>query len=307
MKHDEYWQNRLDDILQHIDRQDLDVFDELVKIYQNASKELQDEIFEFYGKYAIDNNISRTEAQKRLRGTDLSDYQENARRYREEAQDNPELLERLNEQYVSSRVTRLEALHLEVVYLTGMLNNNLQGLFDEYLKEVAKYAYSKVMGGLTTGTISPHVLEQIVMQPWDGYNYSEGLWGNTDNLAEDLKNTFMEGFVKGQHPREMARGISKRFDVARSRAETLVRTDGTHVVNNATVRRYQDAGLTRYKIHVHMDNRTTKKCRDIHREDKTYLLSEAESGITIPPFHYNCRSTVVPIEEELNYDGVVTT
>jgi SPP1 gp7 family putative phage head morphogenesis protein len=301
-KHEEYWTKRLNDILTHIDREDIDIFDELNRMYQKASKELQDEIFEFYGKYATDNNISKSEAKKRLRGTDLSDYQENARKYREEARDNPELLERLNEQYVSSKVTRLEALYLEVVYVTGVLNGEMQLLFSDYLKRVAQHSYSKVMGGLSDSTLSPHVLEQIISQPWDGYNYSEALWGNTDHLAQNLKDTLLNGFIKGHHPRQMAQGIRKEYGVARSRAETLVRTDGTHVVNNASMRRYKDAGLTKYKIHVHIDDRTTKICRNVHQADEEYLISEAKPGINLPPLHYNCRSTVIPLEEEINID-----
>ena len=36
------------------------------------------------------------------------------------------------------------------------------------------------------------------------------------------------------------------------------------------------------------------------KEDKLYRIDEFETGVTAPPFHYNCRSAVIPDEDELN-------
>lgn len=298
-KHIDYWKKRMDEILTHLDRTDIDAFKELSDIYNEYSKELQDEIFKFYGKYAKDEGVSLKEAKKRLRGEDLSDYKENAKKYFESAEKDAELLKRLNEQYKAGKVTRLEALQLDLEYNLGLLNGTLQGMFAQYLAETAMYAYKKIMGGRSASTLSPHALKEVINRPWNGYNYSEDLWGNTDNLARDLKKVFEKGFIRGSSLREMASEIRKKYDVARHRAETLVRTDGSHVVNNATAKRYQDAGLFYYKIHVHIDDRTTDICKTIAKEDKKYKFSEYEPGKTAPPFHFSCRSTIIPDDDEL--------
>lgn len=298
-KHSVYWQKRMDDILRHVDQTDINMFKELSDVYSDYAKEVQDDIFKFYGKYADGEGITLKEAKKRLRSEDLSDYQANARKYFEEAKDNPELLERLNEQYRASRVTRLEALELDMEYRAGVMNGTLQGVFEGYLKQTAAYAYKKVMGGRSASTLNEPALRELINRPWNGYNYSEDLWGNTDNLAQDLKKALEKGFIRGSGPREIANEIRNKYGVAQHRAETLVRTDGTNIINNATAKRYQDAGLKTYKIHVHIDNRTTKICRNIAEKDEVYLFSKYEPGITAPPFHFNCRSTVVPDEDEL--------
>ncbi|MBF6626209.1 minor capsid protein [Aerococcaceae bacterium zg-BR9] len=160
------------------------------------------------------------------------------------------------------------------------------------------------MGGLSDSTLHEPALKKLLETPFNGYNYSEQLWGNTDNLAKDLKKTLERGFVRGIHTREMARELNKRFDVARHRVEMVIRTDGTMIINNSIAQRYKDVGLTYYRILVHLDERTTEICRGHAKENKRYLLSEYKPGITAPPFHYNCRSGIVPDDEKIGMKDV---
>lgn len=296
--HNDYWQKRVDDIFKHQDMTDEAFFKELSRIYSESSTSLQKDLFEFYGKYAEDSKLSLSEARERLSRVDLSDYRANVERYRRQAEKDPELLRRINEQYMSSRATRMDVLNMEVVYKMGVLQGVLEKSFEGYLRSSAEYAYRKVIGG-RSGNINEPALKEIVKTPFNGYNYSQQLWGHVDNLAKDLKDTLKRGFVRGEHPKVLARDLSARYKVANHRAETLIRTDGTSVINRATARRYIDAGLEFYRILVHMDNRTTEICRKHHAEDKRYRLDEMKVGVNAPPFHFNCRSGIVPDEEEL--------
>ncbi|MGX7415968.1 minor capsid protein [Aerococcus christensenii] len=299
VKKSSYWKNRTKELMQYAEQQDKVMFQELAKLYGETFKDVQKEIFAFYAKYAENNKITIQEAKQRLRRTDLSDYRENARRYREEAK-TPELLERLNEQYVSSKATRLDALKLDLTYQLGLLQGKVSGSFDSYLKKLAKHSYRKISGGLSDSTLNEPALEQLVKTPFEGYNYSQQVWGNVDHLARDLHKTLTRGFVKGFSPHEMATEIRKRHDVAKHRAETLVRTDGSMVINNATLKRYKDVGLKFYRIHVHIDSRTSDICMNISKLDKAYKLSEAQPGYNMPPLHPNCRSTIVPDDEDMD-------
>lgn len=301
--HDEYWTGRAREIFEYVDRKDIDFFAELEKTYRAQSVKLQRAIFDFYTKYAENHEMTYQDAMKRLRGEDLSDYVENARKYREEAKNNPELLNRLNEQYSAARAIRIEALHAEAVYRAGVLAGALHKSFEKYLYDVAEYAYKKAHGG-RTGAVNRPAFEEVIKTPFNGRNYSEQLWGNTDTLADSLKKVFRQGFIRGDSPHEMAREIRKEFNVARSRAETLVRTDATAIINRATIKRYKREGLKYYRILVVLDNRTTQICRRIAQEDKLYKLEDAQVGVNMPPFHYNCRSTIMPDEGELNGEGV---
>ena len=298
-KHDDYWRNRAEDIMRYIDVTDIDMFAELQKIYADESAKIQHDLFAFVTKYADDNKMSYSDALQRLRGVDLSDYQANAKKYFKQAEKDPELLKRLNEQYASSKVTRFDALNLEMTYKIGVMQGIVEKSFENYLKSTAKYAYKKVMGG-NSGALNEPALKELINTPFNGYNYSEQIWGNTDNLAKDLREVLKRGFIRGASAREMASELAKKYNVARARAQTLIRTDGTAIVNRSAIKRYEETGLKYYRISVHLDDRTTETCRAIAKENKRYKIDEFETGVTAPPFHYNCRSAVIPDEDELN-------
>lgn len=291
----------MDEIMAYVDRTDIDFFDELQNIYTESRQNIQKEIYAFYAQYAKENKISVQEAKKRLMREDLSDYRADAEKYFKQAKKDPELLKRLNEQYKAGKVTRLEALHLNLDWQLGKMNSSLHKSFESYLKEVAQYAYRKIAGGNSQSTLNKSALEQIVKTPFNGKNYSTSIWGNTDDLAKDLKKVLTQGFIRGSGPADMARELRKKYNVAKSRAEAIVRTDGTNVVNLSAAKRFEELGLTRYKNNVHVDSRTTDICLQINREDKSYLLSEYQPGKTAPPYHVGCRTGIVPDDDELGY------
>ena len=299
LNHLDYWSERSDEIFRYLDRKDIDFFAELNKVYQEQANEMQKAFYDFVSKYSENGSMSYQEALQRLKGTDLSDYRANAKKYREQAEKDPELLERLNEQYTTARATRLESLQLDMLFRAGIARGIIAEKFENYLQKMALMGYKKAMSG-RTGTINEPALKELVKTPFNGYNYSQQLWGNTDNLVKDLKKVLKTGFVRGDHPRTMARDLARKYKVANSRAETLVRTDGTMIVNRSAIQRYKDAGLKYYRILVHLDNRTTEICKRIHAEDKRYLIDEMQVGVNAPPFHFGCRSGVMPDEEELN-------
>lgn len=115
-----------------------------------------------------------------------------------------------------------------------------------------------------------------------------------------MRDVLKRGFIRGDDVRSMAGELAKKYNVARSRAQTLIRTDGTAIVNRSAIKRYEESGLEFYRISVQMDNRTSQICKRIHSEDKRYRIDEFETGVTAPPFHYNCRSAVIPDEDELD-------
>lgn len=301
-KSPKYWSGRMDEIMAYVDRTDIDFFDELQNVYTEGRQNIQKEIYNFYAKYSKENNISMQEAKKRLMREDLSDYRANAEKYFKQAEKDPELLKRLNEQYKAGKVTRLEALHLDMEWHLGKMSGALHKSFDRYLKEVAQYAYRKIIGGNSKSTLNKAALEQIVKTPFNGKNYSSSIWGNTDDLAKDLKKVLTQGFIRGSGPADMARELRKKYNVAKNRAEAIVRTDGTNVVNLSAAKRFEDFGLTKYKNNVHVDDRTTEICLRVNREDKTFLLVEYQPGITAPPYHVGCRTGIVPDDSEIGYE-----
>ncbi|MCC9940638.1 phage head morphogenesis protein, partial [Streptococcus agalactiae] len=49
--HLDYWQKRQEDIVSYLDRADLDIFNELSRVYSNQSLSLQKDLYDFYNRF----------------------------------------------------------------------------------------------------------------------------------------------------------------------------------------------------------------------------------------------------------------
>ena len=81
---DNYWEQRTQDIMKQLDKQDPELTNEVLAEYKAAYDDIQTKIYDFYDKYAQDNHISYAKAMKRVRSTDLDDYVKRANQYRKE-------------------------------------------------------------------------------------------------------------------------------------------------------------------------------------------------------------------------------
>jgi len=91
----------------------------------------------------------------------------------------------------------------------------------------------------------------------------------------------------------MTKQLSKRTDVAYSRAKTLVRTETSEIHNKATLDAYREMEVEKYEFVAVLDSSTTHICQELDLEQ--FPVSEAEVGVNYPPMHYNCRSTTVEV------------
>lgn len=257
------WIDKVNDAFLNLDRTDVDFFKELTDIYSDNSTELQNAIFIFFSKYFDKEDVDLLKLKQKLTRKELKEYKGNL-----------------------SNPTKLNVLHEAIEKQADKLNDDLQQAFYVYLVYTIKYAYGK--------NISDSLLKEIIETKWEGYNYSGAIDGNTKHLIENLKTTLKKEFIKGSSPRQVAREIRKRYDVTKSRAEMLILTYGAFVVNEVMKNRYGEAGYRYYRNRVTVDNRTSDICMDIHRENKKYRFHEYEPGVTAPPFHYHCRTIIVP-------------
>ena len=96
----------------------------------------------------------------------------------------------------------------------------------------------------------------------------------------------------------MANVIMDRFGVGYRAAECLMRTETSYVQNQTAAKSYEDAGCTDYEILTASDRRTCSRCAA--QNGKRYPFTAMQPGENAPPFHPNCRCTILPVvgEEE---------
>ncbi|MFT8849021.1 MAG: minor capsid protein [Leuconostoc pseudomesenteroides] len=294
---DNYWEKRTKSIMDLLDVKDTELTNAVLKEYQAASDDISRKIDDFYEKYADKNTISYDEARKRLRAVDLDDYVKRANAYRESNKDNPELLKRLNAQYMTSKISRLELLKLEIDFRILQASNAQSETFTAYLAKESAYIYSTLSVGNAIKTLNEREIESILQMEWSGASYSQRIWRDNDVLANKLKDELVKAAINGTNPRVTAKKLRDTFGGTKPNTERLVRTESTYVANASTAKRYDNMGVKDYEFVAVLDRRTSSICREMNGQ--TFPLSEFMPGTNAPAMHPNCRSTIVPAASDL--------
>lgn len=297
MKSNDYWTKRTQEIMAQLDKDDPELTNAVLAEYKQAAEEIDKKIYNFYDKYAKDNKLSYQEAMKRVRAVDMRDYVKRANAYRLANKKNAELLKRLNAQYMSSKITRLELLKLEIEFSILQASNEQVGSFTDYLKNESAYVYGALVAGNAIKTLNNREIETILNMEWSGANYSSRIWRNNDVLANKLKDELVKAAINGNNPVVTARQLRKIFDSTKANTERLVRTESTYVANATTAKRYEEMGVEEYEFTAVMDRRTSTICREMNGEK--FKLKDFQPGTNAPAMHPNCRSTIVPSTNDL--------
>lgn len=294
---DNYWEKRTKAIMDLLDVKDTELTNAVLKEYRAASDDISRKIDDFYEKYADKNTISYDEARKRVRAVDLDDYVKRANAYRKSNKGNPELLKRLNAQYMTSKISRLELLKLEIDFRILQASNAQSETFTAYLAKEGAYIYSSLSVGNAIKTLNEREIESILQMEWSGASYSQRIWRDNDVLANKLKDELVKAAINGTNPRVTAKKLRDVFGGTKPNTERLVRTESTYVANASTAKRYDTMGVKEYEFVAVMDNRTSSICREMNGQ--TFPLSEFMPGTNAPAMHPNCRSTIVPAASDL--------
>lgn len=297
-----YWRKRA---LQQVQKQvaaDNELNLKLKAEYDRILHELDKELAVFYARYANNEGISLAKARRLLRDAELEDFRMSLDEFREKA-----ILggydKELNEIYLRSRVSRLQALETQIELrmqdLFGsqrdLLHDHLAGVFlDTYYQSI--YAISQQTSVLASfARIDFASLESILARPWLDDNFSSRIWADRDKLTRELETTLAQAFVRGEPLDRTAKMLAERMGVSQRRAATLVNTESAHIAAEATMRGYQQTGVEQYRFEAGLDLKTCPLCGAM--DGKIFALSERITGANYPPLHPNCRCTTVPVTE----------
>ena len=133
-----------------------------------------------------------------------------------------------------------------------------------------------VQDGLLTGVPTKQIVKEIIGQH-GGMKFASGQKVSARALA-------LAGGEKGTR-------------LANNQIMTLVRTSVNQVANKASQETYKanDSVTKKYRYIATIDSRTTMLCAS--KDDKLFDYNDGP----IPPLHFNCRSTTVPV---IDWDGL---
>lgn len=138
-------------------------------------------------------------------------------------------------------------------------------------------------------------VDKVLNSVWcaDGKHWTNRISTNKARLQAAIERGLIDSVSRGVPKDEAIKAVRSAFGASFNHADCLVRTELTYVQNQACLDRYKEAGLKQYEILVEHDDRTSEICEDM--DGKIFYYDEAVVGVTVPPFHCNCRSTIIPV------------
>jgi len=304
MKSSAYWRRRSEQIAARQFKAAEEYLQELAREYERATMAIRRDLEVFYQRFADNNGIvTLAEAKRMLDAGELKEFRMTLEEFTAKAKDNADgrWTKQLDNVYFRTRVTRFDALQIQIRHQAEMLAGSREQSMRELLGDIYTDTYHRtifeVQRGVGIGAgfarIDPKGLEMVLNTEFAGSNWSKRIWGDRDKLVRELRTHLAQGFIRGDSVERMTKALVERFDVSYSNAARLVRTETCFFVEQATLAGYRESGLVQeYEILATLDSRTSEICRQM--DGRRFRLSEAEPGVTAPPFHANCRTTTIP-------------
>ena len=297
-----YWRKRAIELAEKQKQEDDDLCLRFHREYERILHELDKEISIFYARYAANESVSMADARRLLRDAELEDFRMSLDEFRDKALAGG-FDKELEEVYLRSRISRLQALQTQVELRMmelfssqrDVLRDHLQERYtDTYYRTV--YAVSQQMNVASTfARIDPQTVEKILAVPWLGSEFSSRIWADKDKLTRELMQTLSRGFVRGDSLDRMTKEFAKRMGVSESRAAVLIHTESAHMAAEAAEQGYRETGVQSYRFESALDLKTCAVCGAL--DQREFPLAEHETGINYPPLHPRCRCTTVPVTE----------
>lgn len=297
-----YWRKRAIELAEKQKQEDDDLCLRFHREYERILHELDKEISIFYARYAANESVSMADARRMLRDAELEDFRMSLDEFRAKALAGG-FDKELEEVYLRSRISRLQALQTQVELRMmelfssqrDVLRDHLQERYtDTYYRTV--YAVSQQMNVASTfARIDPQTVEKILATPWAGSEFSSRIWADKDKLTRELMQTLSRGFVRGDSLDRMTKEFAKRMGVSESRAAVLIHTESVHMAAEAAEQGYRETGIRSYRFEAALDLKTCTVCGAL--DQREFPLAERETGINYPPLHPRCRCTTVPVTE----------
>lgn len=312
----DYWRERYKLVEEASYKKAVECNKRLAEIYKSAERSVVKDIESWYARFADDNKISIAEARRLLGTKELEEFRWDVNEYiriGEQAQNlSAEWQKKLRNASAKVHVSRLEAIQLQIQQQAEMLYSNQLDTMDKHLGDVLSDGYLRshftAMKGLGIGydftKLDTDTIEKLLKKPWtaDGRTFTDRCWQGKQELLNGIQTDMLQGMLRGDDMRKVRDNVAQRFGVSQYKAGRLVYTETSYFNSLAKKKHYEELGVKEVEIVETLDSRTCSYCGSM--DGKVVPLSEYSPGITVPPFHPNCRGTTAPAEEDGELESI---
>lgn len=253
----EYWEHRIASHTWNTYNSLEDKNRALLELYQDASKNIREELYALAEKYSKDGVLSRTDIHKQNRLAKLE------KRYRD-------IVEDLGHQ--TQETTEVS------------MKQGFQEVYQSVRSEIDEVEFALP---------NKKLMEELLEKPWYGNDFSSRIWRNQKLLSVTLNDKLLTGLQQGKTVTEIAIELTKVMKTGFDNAHRLVRTETMHYLNSAALKGYKDAGIEYVQFWAAKDERTCDQCGELH--EKPYPIDKAPI-LPLHP-HCRCTYLPVTDEE----------
>lgn len=306
MKSSDYWIQRQEAKYLDAERELVKFYTELIKSFQKAKKDIHSVVNDFYIRYANNNELTYDEAMRVLNFKELKSLKEELNIFKKMAIESiGEFNLELENMSMKARITRYQALETQIdAILTNLYSIDYKAYGSDKFINIYKDQYYKTIFNIEQyrgfhqefAQVNTRAVEELINYPFTGASYSDRLWKQKDHMLEKLKESIMNMIIKGTNPADLSDEFAAIFERKQYEAYRLLQMEGAFIIEQATIKGYEEDDVEEYEILATLDLKTSPICRD--QDGKVYKIKEAVTGVNLPPFHWCCRTTTIPYFED---------
>ena len=313
MKSKAYWVKRAVEVETYLQSQADSVKDGVIKAYERAIKNVNNDIDKTFKAY-ISTDIPEKEARRLMSIADSDKQYEELLELYDETDDKTvkkEILNRINAQAYGARISRLEGLKRNVyIYFRHVANETIKEQKKLYDSAVKTAYYTNIFDtaqglncGIDFSLVPQKAVNMVLREPWHGHNYSERVWVHNDRFIQAVGQTIEDGIISGH---SVSRMTDKLIDYVkdtapggiRTSAETLVRSETAHFMNQGQKMAYEEIGIKQYRFVAALSELTCDTCGNLDGE--VFDVNAAVEGENYPPIHPRCRCVTIMADVNLS-------
>lgn len=284
-----WWKEREEEQLKHYITQEAGYQRRIEEIYDYMMDQIKKEINGFYAKYSSKEGITMAEARKRISQLDIKEYERKAAKYVKNKTFTAEANEEMRLYNATMKINRLELLKANIGLELVDGFDDLQKYFDQILTDRTLEEFER-QAGILGATIQENAkaAHAIVNASFHNATFSDRIWMYQDMMKAELSTLLQQGLIQGKNPRELARHLTKRFGVAKSNAERLMRTELARVQIEAQKQSFERNGYKEYEF-IALGT-ACGICKEL--DGKHFKIKDMEIAKNAPPCHPNCRCSI---------------
>ena len=313
MKSKAYWVKRAVEVETYLQSQADSIKDGVIKAYERAIKNVNNDIEKTFKAY-ISTDIPEKEARRLMSIADSDKQYEELLELYDETDDKTvkkEILNRINAQAYGARISRLEGLKRNVyIYFRHVANEAIKEQKKLYDSAVKTAYYTNIFDtakglncGIDFSLVPQKAVDRVLSEPWHGHNYSERVWIHNDRFIQAVGQTIEDGIISGH---SVSRMTDKLIDYVkdtapggiRTSAETLVRSETAHFMNQGQKMAYEEIGIKQYRFVAALSELTCDRCGSL--DGSVFDTDKAVEGENFPPIHPRCRCVTIMADVNLS-------